>query len=117
MRLLSILNCVLPAVESKIQSLWICLEISKRYIYFSNNLLWIVSFGISLGEKNGLFWFINFENRKNGSLELEHLAASQPQNIQIADLLDPIDSMVGFVLGEKISKNQQENHVIGSPMV
>lgn len=67
-------------------------------------------------EKHSLFWYINFENNKQSSLQLEYLSASHPQSVQIADLLDPIDSMVGFVLSDKIAPRKSESQV-QSPLV
>jgi hypothetical protein len=67
-------------------------------------------------EKQSLFWYINFESNKQGSLQLDFLSASHPQSVQIADLLDPIDSMVGFVLCEKLAPRKIESQV-QSPLV
>ena len=57
-------------------------------------------------EKECLFWFINFENKKLPLLQLEYLSATQHSQIQLNDLLDPIDSMVGFILTEKTSQKK-----------
>ena len=56
---------------------------------------------ITDSENKSLFWYINFENKNNSYIQLEYLASSHPQSIQINDILDPVDSMVGFIMNEK----------------
>lgn len=52
---------------------------------------------INQAEKQSLFWFINYDN-KDKPLRLEYLATNQAQSININDLMDPIDCMIGFIL-------------------
>jgi len=49
-------------------------------------------------EKQSLFWFINFDGRGQGNLQLEYINTPNPQNININELLDPLECMIGFVL-------------------
>lgn len=63
-----------------------------------------------------MFWFINFETKNAPYLQLEYVTPTPGQNLQINDLLDPIDSMVGFVLTERTTNKKPES-MIQSPMV
>lgn len=52
-------------------------------------------------EKKSLFWYIDYDSKHENYIKLEYMSSSQPQNVQINDILDPIDSMVGFIMHEK----------------
>lgn len=60
-------------------------------------------------EKQCLFWFINYETRNQAPLQLEYLTTNTPQVIEINELLDPIDSMIGFILPERLSSKKTES--------
>jgi hypothetical protein len=62
-----------------------------------------------------LFWFINFESKNAPYLQLEYVTPTPGQNLQVNDILDPIDSMIGFVLTERISKKPES--LVQSTMV
>jgi hypothetical protein len=55
-----------------------------------------------------LFWFINFENKSSNYLQLEYVTPTAGQTIQVAEIMDPIDSMVGFVLPERFTQKKTE---------
>lgn len=40
---------------------------------------------------------------------MEYLTTSTPQVIEINELLDPIDSMIGFILPERLSSKKTES--------
>ena len=61
-----------------------------------------------------MFWFINYDTRNQGPLQLEYLTTTQPQVIEINDLLDPIDSMIGFILPERLSSKKAESIIPGT---
>ena len=48
-------------------------------------------------------------------LQLEYVTPTPGQNLQVNDILDPIDSMIGFVLTERISKKPES--LVQSTMV
>lgn len=66
---------------------------------------------LSLDEKQSLFWFINYDNKNQGSLQLEYLSTTQPQTININDLLDPIDCMIGFILPERLTTKKIDSFI------
>jgi hypothetical protein len=62
-------------------------------------------------EKQSLFWYINFETKNVPYLQLEYVTPTPGQNLQINNILDPIDSMVGFVLSERVAQKKAESFI------
>ncbi len=64
----------------------------------------------NIDEKQCLFWFVNYDN-KNTSLRLEYLTSNHALNLN--ELLDPVDCMIGFILSERVQAKRIEQVVQG----
>lgn len=64
----------------------------------------------NIDEKQCLFWFVNYDN-KNASLKLEYLTSNHALNLN--ELLDPVDCMIGFILSERVQAKRLEQVVQG----